>query len=39
MNRLYRVTWLIRKRPPPEDPPRTLDISYGRVLLEGCVFL
>ena len=35
------VTWgtsLIRKRPPPQDPPRTLGIGYGRVL-GGCIFL
>ena len=34
----YRGTSLIRKRPPPQDPPRTLGIGYGRVL-GGCVFL
>ena len=28
----HRGTSLIRKRPPPWDPPRTLGVAYGRVL-------
>ena len=34
----YRGTSLIRKRPTPQDPPRTLGKGYGRVL-GGCGFL
>ena len=34
----YRGTLLIKKRPPPQDPPRTLGKGYGRVL-GGCIFL
>ena len=34
---ICRGTSLIRKRPPPTDPPINLGIGYGRVL-GGCVF-